>query len=122
LILADTTIWIEHLRGRMPEMQAQLDRGRIFMHPFVVAELALGSLHDRAKTLVRFDRMLKLRVASMGEVRSMIEAHSLFAKGIGVVDAHLVASCLITRGAMLWTHDNALGNIAGSLGIRAALP
>jgi predicted nucleic acid-binding protein len=122
LIVADTTIWIEHLRGRMPEMRRLLDHGKIFMHAFVAAEIALGSIRDRAKTLARLDGLLQVRLAQPDEVRSMIEAHSLFAKGIGLVDAHLIASCLITPGAELWTHDAALGNVAGALGVRAALP
>jgi predicted nucleic acid-binding protein len=126
LILADTSIWIDHLRGRMPEMQKQLDLGKLFMHPFVVAELALGSLRDRANTLAVLDGLLRVEVARLSEVRSMVEAHSLYAKGIGlridVMGAHLIASCLITPGTQLWTHDAALGNIAGALGVRAALP
>jgi predicted nucleic acid-binding protein len=122
LILADTTIWIEHFRGRMPEMQRQLGQGTVFTHPYVVAELALGSLHDRAKTLAKLDRLLRVKVAELSEVRRMTEARSLYAKGIGLIDAHLIASCLISPGTELWTHDAALGNIAGALGIRAALP
>jgi predicted nucleic acid-binding protein len=122
LILADISIWIEHLRGRMPEMQRQLDQGKVFMHPFVVAELALGSLRDRAKTLAELDGLLRVEVAELREVRSMVEGHSLYAKGIGLIDAHLIASCLITPGTKLWTRDTALGNVASALGVRAALP
>ncbi len=122
MILADTSIWIEHLRGRMPEMQRQLDLGKVFMHPFVVAELALGSLRDRANTLAELDGLLRVEVARSSEVRKMIETRGLDAKGIGLIDAHLIASCLIAPGTELWTHDNALGSIAGTLGIRAALP
>jgi predicted nucleic acid-binding protein len=122
LILADTTIWIEHLRGRVPEMQRLLDQGSIFMHPFITAEIALGSIRDRAKALARLDGLLEVEVARMGEVRNLIEMQGLYAKGIGLVDAHLIASCLITPGAELWTHDTALGQVASALGIRAALP
>jgi predicted nucleic acid-binding protein len=122
LILADTSIWIEHLRGRMPEMQRQLDQGKVFMHPFVVAELALGSLRDRANTLAELDGLLRVQVAELREVRCMVEGHSLYAKGIGLIDAHLIASCLITPGTELWTRDTTLGNVASALGVRAALP
>jgi predicted nucleic acid-binding protein len=52
----------------------------------------------------------------------MIETRTLYAKGIGVTDAHLVASCLATPGASLWTSDVRLGNVAATLGIRANLP
>jgi hypothetical protein len=52
----------------------------------------------------------------------MIEAHALYSKGIGLANAHLIASCLITPGTQLWTRDSALKNVAGALGILVALP
>jgi predicted nucleic acid-binding protein len=122
LILADTSVWIEHLRAGNPRVQRLLDSGQIIMHPMIVAELGLGSLRQRAKTLAELDGLLEVKVAELSEVRSMIEAHRLYAKGIGLIDAHLVASCLITPGTQLWTHDNALKGVAKAMGIDAGLP
>jgi predicted nucleic acid-binding protein len=122
VILADSTMWIDFFRGRNIEMQRLLENEKIVMHPLVAAELALGSLKDRRKTLVYLDRLPHLRVAHLGDVRSMIEARSLYSKGIGLVDAHLIASCLITSGTLLWTRDARLASVAESLGIVAKLP
>jgi predicted nucleic acid-binding protein len=61
-------------------------------------------------------------MVDLRDVRQMIETRTLYAKGIGVTDAHLVASCLATPGASLWTSDVRLGNVAATLGIRANLP
>ncbi len=47
MILADTSIWIDHLRNRNSEMEKLLIAGQIVMHPFIVAEISLGSLHNR---------------------------------------------------------------------------
>jgi len=47
----------------------------------------------------------------------MIEAHALYSKGIGLIDAHLIASCLLTTGTQLWTRDSALEKVAKSLGV-----
>ena len=121
MILADTTIWIDHLRRHNAQMQGLLDSGQILMHPFVVAELALGSFRDRIRTLATLDSILEVKTAPMSEVRQMIEARRLYAKGIGLTDAHLVASCLITPGVKLWTRDNALRGVAQTLGIDAGL-
>jgi len=121
VILADTSIWIEHLRGRNAQMQGLLDSGKVFMHPLVVAELALGSLKDRQKTLSELDKLLQVKVATLGAVRQMIEARRLYAKGIGLTGAHLVASCLITPGMKLWTRDAALRAVAMTVGIDAGL-
>lgn len=122
MILADTTIWIDHFRKPNPEMQRLLDSGEIVMHPFVAAELALGSIRNRALALAELDALIEATTVRLYELRSLIEAHALFAKGIGLVDAHLIASCLITPGVKLWTRDKALGAAAAALGIRADLP
>ena len=119
MILADTAIWIDYFRGQNTQMRMLMSSAQIAMHPFVVAELALGSLHDRTNTLKFLDRMVGVRVASPGEVRQMIESRSLFSKGIGLTDTHLVASCLLTPGTQLWTRDSALQSVAKSLGVQA---
>jgi predicted nucleic acid-binding protein len=121
VILADTAIWIAHFRADEPEMRAQLSRGNVAMHPFIVAELALGSLRDRERTLAMLERMPQVRVAQLSEVRRMVEAHSLYSKGIGLTDAHLIASALITPFTQLWTRDKRLQSIAEALHIDAGL-
>ena len=103
-------------------MRMHLRNEQIATHPFVLVELALGSLHDRRKTLAELDRLPQVQVAHLNEVRSMIEVHSLYSKGIGLTDAHLIASCLITPGTQLWTRDIRLGSVARALGIHADLP
>ena len=121
MILADTAIWIAHFRVDEPEMRAQLSRGNVAMHPFIVAELALGSLRDRERTLGMLERLPQVRVAQLSEVRRMIDVHSLYSKGIGLTDAHLIASTLITPFTQLWTRDRRLQNIAQALKIDAGL-
>jgi predicted nucleic acid-binding protein len=92
------------------------------MHPFVVAEIALGSLQNRRKRLDDMEALLSVRVAQLSEVRHMIEAHSLYSKGIGLTDAHMIASCLLTPGTQLWTRDAAMEKVARALGILVNLP
>ena len=122
MILADTSIWVDHLRNRNPEMEKRLLGGQIVMHPFIVAEISLGSLHNRHKRLADMDALLEVKVAQLNEVRHMIEAHSLYSKGIGLTDAHLIASCLMTPGTQLWTRDANMKNIAKALGILVPIP
>lgn len=122
MILADTSVWIDHIRASNPEMVQLLSAGQILMHPFVVAEIALGSLKNRRKKLADLDMLLNVKVARQSEVRRMIEAHTLYAKGIRLTDAHLVASCLLTPGTRLWTRDAKLEKVAKALGILFKLP
>lgn len=122
MILADISVWIDHLRNRDPEMSSRLDAGQILMHPFIVAEIALGSLRNRRKILAEMEALLEVRVAQLDEVRQMIEARSLYSKGIGLTAAHLIASCLLTPGTQLWTRDSAMEAVAMGLGIRVNRP
>jgi predicted nucleic acid-binding protein len=119
VILADTSIWIEHFRHSNIQLQKLLDSGQVLMHPLVVAELALGSLGHRAKMLAELDAILQVPVLPLSAVRHLIEARQLYSKGIGLTDAHLVGSCLITPGTRLWTRDAALRGVAQALGIDA---
>jgi predicted nucleic acid-binding protein len=103
-------------------MEERLSSGQIVMHPFVVAEIALGSLRNRHERLSEMESLLEVKVAQLHEVRHMIEAHSLYSKGIGLTDAHLIASCLLTPGTQLWTRDGALQRAAATLGVLVNLP
>ena len=119
MILADTSVWIDHLRRPDPELQRQLKLDEIAMHTFVVGELALGPLPDRGRVLAYLDHLPRLQAAHQAEVRQMVEAHSLHNRGIGLIDAHLMAAVLINPGTQLWTRDTALRRVGARLGILA---
>ena len=122
MILADTSIWIDHFRSGNKEVMKLLDHGQIVIHPFIVAELALGSLRDRSKTLALLDLLPRVRVAQLSEVRQMIEARSLYSRGIGLTDAHLIAAIFLNPSTLLWTKDIQLRNVCEALRIHANLP
>jgi predicted nucleic acid-binding protein len=122
LILADTSVWIDHLRSGLKEMRQHLNQGQIAVHPLIIAELALGNLRDRTKTLTLFDLLPQVQVAQLKEVRSLIESRRLYGLGIGVIDAHLIASVLISPPTLLWTRDKQLRKVAEGLGVHARLP
>jgi predicted nucleic acid-binding protein len=122
VILADTSVWIDHFRSGNKELQKALNAGQIVIHPAIVAELALGSLHERTKTLAMLDLLPQVRVARFSELRHMIEARRLYNLGIGLIDVHLVAAVFINSPTLLWTRDRRLRKAAEALGIRANLP
>ena len=121
MILADTSIWIDHLRSGNKEMRRHLNQGHIVIHPFIIAELALGSLRERAKTLALMDLLPQVQMPSLAEVRLMIEARRLYSLGLGLTDAHLIASVFINSPTLLWTRDKPLRKVAEALGIHASL-
>ena len=124
MILADTSIWIEIFRrGRFKaELESLIVNDQLCTHPYIVAELACGFLPDRRNTLHYLDGLHQICLIRLADVRLMIEARGLASKGIGLTDAHLIASCLALPGTHLWTIDGALGRMADLLGIRATIP
>ena len=117
MILADTSIWIDHFRNNNEQLVDALLADNIVCHPFVVAEIALGSLRERSVVLGSLDGLPGLAIVSPAEVRSMIEARNLYSRGIGYVDASLLASCLVTPDMKLWTFDQKLAAVAIELGV-----
>jgi len=122
MILADTSIWIDHLRGGNKQLQELLNQGQIAIHPFITAELALGSLKERGKTLALLDLLPQAPVARLSEVRHAIEVRHLYGLGIGLMDAHLIASVIVNSPMLLWTKDKRLRAAAERLSIHAGLP
>jgi hypothetical protein len=117
MILADTSVWVDHFRKRDAALYQQLQRSNISIHPFIVTELVLGNLPDRKNAIASLDQLPMVKIAQQHEVRRLIETHSLFQRGIGFVDAHLIASTLITPYTVLWSRDKRLQDVAEALGL-----
>jgi predicted nucleic acid-binding protein len=121
VILVDTSVWIEHLRSASAILAELLDDGEVLGHPFVLGELALGNLHQREDVLRMLRRLPQAATASEREVLQLIDRQVLFGRGIGYVDAHLLAAARLTNGSKLWTRDRRLQAVATQLGLAAAL-
>jgi predicted nucleic acid-binding protein len=119
VILADTSIWIDHLRGGDRRLSALLEEGGILGHPFVLGELALGGLRGRDVVIDSLEGLPQAQVASHDEVMSMIASRRLWGRGIGLIDAHLLAATALTPEAKLWTRDRGLDAVARELGLAA---
>ena len=115
MILADTSVWIDHLRHGDTELAAALQQSQIMVHPFVLGELACGNLKARTQLLSLLESLPTATMASDHEVLALIEKHALMGRGIGYIDAHLCASARLS-GAQLWTRDKRLHAVAFELG------
>jgi predicted nucleic acid-binding protein len=116
LILVDTSVWVDHLRRGDPGLVDLLERSIVIVHPFVVGEIACGSLHNREAILELLQDLPAAAVAEGDEVLRFIESHVLHGKGIGYVDVHLLASVALTEGAKIWTRDKKLRLVAQMMG------
>lgn len=115
MILVDTSIWIDHLRGDTPALSILLESGQCACHPFVIGELACGNLGNRREILGLLQALPALSPASHEETLFFIERHQLMGRGIGYVDSHLLAAVAI-GGAHVWTRDRRLREIALEFG------
>ena len=124
MILADTSVWVDHFRSTDSQLVIELHRNTVLMHPFVAGELALwslGQMSKRENVLRMIDRLPAAHLARDEEVRFLIERQSLFNRSVGYVDAHLLAAVFLTSHTMLWTRDKRLRALAESLGVHAPL-
>ena len=105
MILVDTSVWVEHLHTGNEELAALLNGGEVLGHPFVIGELALGNLRPRDPFLSDLRDLPQAIVASDEDVLHLVDRQALFGRGIGHVDAHLLAAARLTAGSKLWTRD-----------------
>ena len=122
MILVDTSVWVEHLRAGDETLAALLNGGEVLVHPLVIGELALGSFRHREAVLADLQDLPQVAVASNEEVLRLIDGQALFGRGIGYIDAHLLAAARLVPGARLWTSDRPLQRVAAELGLAASLP
>lgn len=115
MILVDTSVWIDHLRGRETALTALLDAGRVLMHPFVLGELACGNLTRRTELLALMQNLPRAPMATDAEAIDFIEQHNLMGRGIGYIDVHLLASVTLSGTSRLWTRDARLAKLASYL-------
>ncbi len=117
MILVDTSVWIDHLATGDEQLQTLLEDGQVLIHPYVIGEVALGSLRMRDKTLQAMAALPKITYATPEEAMVYLNAERLFGAGIGYVDLHLLASTKLQHDTLLWTRDKRLAQVAVRLKI-----
>lgn len=116
MIVADTSIWIDHLRSSNPHMRMLLHDAAILQHRYIVGELAVGNLPDRANTLAILLGMTRVPIVSESEFYEFMEREPVAGTGLGFVDINLLASLTLFPGIRLWTKDKRLNEHAIRMG------
>ena len=119
--LVDTSVWVDHLRTGNAVLAEALNRTQVLGHPWVLSEIALGSLKNRAGVLQALPHLPQAVVASHDEVLRLLEAQKLYSQGLGFVDVALLAATRLTPHAQLWTRDKRLAQVAQKMGLAAKL-
>ena len=121
MILVHTSVWVEHMRHGLPRLATLLQEGEVLIHPWVIGELACSTLRNRSQVLELLQGLPAATVASDAEVLLLIERDRLMGRGIGYVDAHLLASARLSH-CRLWTQDRRLAAVAQEQGLGVRQP
>lgn len=115
-VLVDTSIWVGHFRKSDTLLMDLLEGEQVLAHPFIVGELACGNIRHRKEIVELLMALPSASKADDSEVLFLIEERRLMGRGLGLIDVHLLASCLTDR-CQLWTADKALAAAASQLGV-----
>ncbi|TMQ74014.1 MAG: type II toxin-antitoxin system VapC family toxin [Candidatus Eisenbacteria bacterium] len=118
MILVDTSVWVDHLRFGNAALVSLLESEQVLTHPFVIGELACGQLRNRREVLRLLGTLPSAAVASHEEVLAFLEGRRLFGRGVGWVDAHLLASAVVSHARLL-ALDRRLSQLARELRVTA---
>ena len=119
MVLVDTSIWVRFLANRMPyaaELDRLLERDEVAGHDLVYCELLIGDSGWRTQLLNSYNLIRRVQAVGHADVATFVRSHKLHGKGIGWIDAHLLASAVVADTS-LWTADEHLARLAGELGI-----
>jgi predicted nucleic acid-binding protein len=117
MILPDTAIWIDHIHAKNAQLELLLRGDRVLVHPFVIGEIALGSMKRYETTIEALTALRPAPIAADEDVRFMIKQHTIMGTGVGYVDAHLLASAMLVPGSSIWTRDKRLDTVARRMGV-----
>jgi predicted nucleic acid-binding protein len=119
IVLVDTSVWIRFLSNRAPhaiELDRLLSRDEVSGHDFVYGELLIGDGGGRRQLLEDYQQMHQAPVVPHSDIVAFVRERRLHGRGVGWVDAHLLASALVGH-LQLWTADSRLATLAEELGI-----
>ena len=119
MVLVDTSVWIRFLSNRAPyalELERLLGRGEVSGHDVVFGELLMGDHGRRQQLLADYALMRQSPAVAHREVVEFVRHRRLQGRGIGWIDAHLLASAVVAQ-MTLWTADRRLAAAATDLKI-----
>jgi predicted nucleic acid-binding protein len=120
VILVDTSVWVDHFRGRDTRLITLIENEAVALHPFVFGELLLAGLPSDGEAASQLLALAAAPVGSTHEANIFISNAGLRGTGVGYVDSHLLMSArLLPRGRVL-TGDKRLHAQAERLGLAYA--
>jgi predicted nucleic acid-binding protein len=117
VVLVDSSVWITYLQSGQQRLTQLLADQQVLMHEMVMGEVAMGSAQQRALAFEMLPFLPLAQNASHFEVMELVDMHSLYGRGVGYIDVHLLTAAMLQPGVRLWTLDKRLHAAAQLLGI-----
>jgi predicted nucleic acid-binding protein len=117
MVIVDTSIWVDHFNNGCRELELLLNDNKVTLHPFIIGELACGTIRNRKLILSFLNALPIVPVLTSPEYFTFIECNKLTGLGLGFVDIHILGSAVLV-GKKIYTRDKALLNAAEKLGVR----
>ena len=115
-ILVDTSVWVSHLRFGEERLEMMLGEENVVCHPFVIGELACGTMKNRREIMSLLGALPTVATATQDEILVFIEKNKLMGRGLGLIDVQLLSSAIL-NSIPLWTLDKSLARAAKNLGV-----
>ena len=115
-VLVDTSVWVDHLKNGNAELLRlialhRLNQLVVLGHYLVYSELLLGGLDQHNQVYLLFKKITSSKSATLEEFETFVRNNKDKILGIGVIDAHLLISCIIDH-AMIFTYYRSLKSAA----------
>lgn len=113
MILVDTSIWIEFLRGSSGAhglLSRELEAGNVYALECIFGELLQGARDDRERAIITgyWEHLPKVDQDGLWIAAGETSGRdALFAKGVGLIDAVILLAARKAK-ARLWTLDKQL--------------
>lgn len=115
MILVDSSVWIDFLRGheRGQILVTLLEEQKVLCHSWILGELVLGN--NSGKTREGFLKVLasfpQVKPSAVEEIIQFALSENLFSLGIGLVDLQILHSCFSHKIPLI-TYDKNLKKLA----------